>query len=146
MKSRRVLLIALAAGLFGCGGPFFIIPGGALDGPVAPVPDDVGFARDAGTIQLETRPTDPYSVNIVTMIVGDSLYISAGDTRTEWVAAMEEDPRVRVRIKGTIYEFRVHRVTDDAEMRAFAAEWTKNAWARDPLELEEVWVYRLARR
>ena len=143
--SRRFLLLALAL-LPACGGPFAVFSGGALAGPVRSNPESFAFARDAGTVQLETRPDDPYSVNIACAIVGDALYVSAGDNKSRWVENMEAEPAVRLRIRGDIYELNATRVTDDAEMRAFAAEWIKNSWARDPLTLDEVWVYRLDAR
>lgn len=130
----------------GCGGPFAVLPGGALNGPVEPTPESFAFARDAGTVQLETRPEDPYSVNIACAVVGDALYVSAGANKARWVENMEANPLVRLRIDGAIYELRARRVTDDAEMRAFADEWIKNSWARDPTKLSEVWVYQLGAR
>ena len=140
-------LIALALPLFwACGGPFAVFPGGALEGPVKPAPPSFTFAHDAGTIQLETGGQEPYSVNIACAVVGDRLYLSAGDTKTRWVENMEANPLVRLRINGEVYELRAERVTDDGEMRAFADEWTKNSWARDPTTLDEVWVYRMEAR
>ena len=137
-----LLLLAL-----GCSGPFAVFPGGELSGPVQPAPASFAFARDAGTVQLETRPDDPYSVNIACTVVGDALYVNAGDTRARWVENMEADPRVRMRIDGTIYELRAERVVDETEMKAFAGAWLeKGAWARDPTELDEAWVYRLEPR
>ena len=115
--------------LISCNGPFATIPGGALEGPVKPTPASFDFARDAGTVQLETQPDAPYSVNIACAVVDDGLFISAGDNRSRWVENMEANPLVRLRIEGAIYELRARRVTDLAEMRAFADEWTKNAWA-----------------
>jgi len=120
-----------------------VFPGGRLDGPVEAAPASFAFARDAGTIQLETRPEDPYSVNIACAVVGDALYVSAGDSKTRWVENMQQNPLVRMRIDGSIYELQAQRVTDDAEIDAFAEEWTKHSWARDPRELDEVWIYRM---
>jgi hypothetical protein len=146
MAFQRLLVLLCLLALAGCEGPTALFPGGALAGPVAPVPDGFEFARDAGTVQLETRPEDPYSVNIACSVVGGALYVSAGDNRAQWVENMEADPRVRMRIKGDIYELRAERVTDAAEMDAFAEEWLKNAWARDPRSYDEVFVYRLTAR
>jgi len=123
-----------------------VFPGGTLDGPVKAPPQSFGFARDAGTVQLETRPEDPYSVNIACAIVGDALYVSAGDNKSQWVENMEANPLVRMRIEGEIYELRARRVTDDDELNSFAEEWIKKAWARDPRDLDEAWVYRLEAR
>lgn len=146
MLLLRLLPLVCLPFLAACEGPTGFFSGGTLAGPVAPVPGSFEFARDAGTVQLETRPEDPYSVNIACSVVGDGLYISAGDNRSQWVENMEADPRVRMRIKGDIYELRAERVTDAAEMDAFAEEWLKNAWARDPRGYDEVFVYRLTAR
>lgn len=146
MRLRHLLVPSLVLGLLACEGPTGLLPGGALSGSVVPAPANFAFARDAGTVQLETRPADPYSVNIACAIVGDGLYISAGDNRSQWVENMEADPRVRMRIAGMIYELRAERVTEAAELDAFAEEWLKNAWARDPRGYDEVFVYRLVAR
>lgn len=147
MEPARLCLIAVTLlGLLACGGPLAVFPGGALDGPVTPTPASFDFARDAGTVQLETRPEDPYSVNIACAVVGESLYISAGDTRTTWVENMDADPRVRLRVKGNVYELQAQRVEDPDEMDAFAEVWTQFSWARDPRGLDQAFVYRLSPR
>ena len=103
--------------------------------------------RDGTTIQLETRPEAPYSVNVAAAIVGEGLYVNAGNTRTRWVQNIEATPLVRARIAGDVYELAARRVTDAKEMDFFAEVWTKNAWARDPRKLEgEVYVFALERR
>jgi hypothetical protein len=142
---RRSVVLCLPA-FWACSGPLAVFPGGALEGPVKPAPESFAFARDVGTIQLETRPEDPYSVNIACAVVGDALYVSAGDNKSQWVENMEANPIVRLRLEGEIYELKARRVTDDAEMRAFAAEWTKHSWARDPTTLDVAWVYRMEAR
>jgi hypothetical protein len=146
MISARTFVALASLMLWACGGPTALFPGGALSGPVRPVPESFEFARDAVTIQLESRPDDPYSVNIACAVVAGALYVSAGDNKSSWVENMEANPLVRMRINGDIYALHAHRVTDDAEMRAFADEWLKNSWARDPMQYDEVWVYRLAAR
>ena len=146
MPFKRTIFVLLTLALLGCGGPVAVFPGGTLAGPVKSTPQSFGFASDAGTIQLETRPEDPYSVNIACAVVGDTLYVSAGDNKSRWVENMEANPMVRLRIDGDVYELRAQRVTDDAEMRAFADEWTKHSWARDPTTLDEAWVYSMHAR
>ena len=56
-------LACLALPLVACG-PIGPVPGGALRGPVhAGSPPDWGRVAEVETIQLESRPTDPHSVN-----------------------------------------------------------------------------------
>lgn len=142
LSSAALLTVAL-----GCGGPTLIFPGGALEGEVHPAPSSWAFAADAGTIQLETRPEEPYSVNIVCVVVGEELYVSAGDNHSQWVENMEANPNVRARIEGKLYALRAERVTDEAEMAAFAVGWTdKVSFGRDPTELEVAFVFRLEPR
>ena len=145
MKTRiAALVLVLAAG---CSRPWLVIPGGKLDGTVKPTPESFAFAKNGATIQLETRPQDPYSVNVSSAIVDGSLYVSGGDTKTRWVENMIADPEVRARVAGDVYELRARRVEDPAELRAFAAAWlARSTFARDPLKFPEVWVYRLEPR
>lgn len=148
MNPRILSLWLAGVSLVGCGGPAFVMPGGPLSGAIKPVPRDFTFADSAGTIQLETNPTAPYSVNISCAVIAGTLYINAGDTRTSWVANIEDDPRVRVRISGDLYELQADRLTDPVVLDQFAEAWTRKHgwWARDPRKLDEVWIYRLSAR
>jgi len=146
VSPKSLLVVVL---FLGCsGGPLPFMAGGKLDGPVKPTPSSFAFAKDAGTIQLETRPEDPYSVNVAGAIVGDGLYVSAGDNRANWVEHIEVTPLVRARIEGDVYELKARRVTDAKEMDAFAEAWLGlGAWARDPRKLDgEPYVYQLGPR
>ena len=144
---RPTLVILLALAALACNGPTFVFPGGALDGEQKPVPSDWSFAGDYGTIQLETRPRDPYSVNIAYTVLDGRLYVNAGDTETRWVQNIAADPRVRMRLDGALYELRAERVTDPDEVAAFGSAWTSQSiFRRDPTALEEIWIYRLVRR
>ena len=146
MSPRHLPLVSLLLAV-ACSGPVGLLPGGALDGPEPPAPADWTFAGSAGTAQLETRPDEPYSVNLAYTILGGRLYVNAGDTETQWVENMSADPRVRLRVDGNVYALRAERVTDAAELDAFGAAWTSQSlFRRDPRKLEEVWVYRLVAR
>jgi hypothetical protein len=145
--SFRFLASALALAAFGCNGPTGLLPGGRLDGDTRPAPSDWAFAGDYGTMQLETRPEEPYSVNLAYTIVGGTLYVNAGDTETQWVKNIAEDPRVRLRMGRALYDLRAERVTDAAEIAAFAVAWTdQSMFRRDPTDLDRVWIYRLVFR
>ena len=146
MKNFKISFAIGLLGLAACSDPYAVFSGGELAGTVKPTPDSFEFARDAGTVQLETRPDDPYSVNIACAVVDRALYVSAGDNKSKWVENIEEDSLVRLRIKGDIYELRADRVRNSEEMDVFAEEWIKNSWARDPRKLDEAWVYRLESR
>ncbi len=139
------LLLILAT--FGCNGPFVLLPGGRLEGQLEKAPGDWAFAGDYGTVQLETRPEDPYSVNIAFTVIGQRLYINAGDTETQWVKNITANPQVRLRMDGVLYDLRAERITDTAEITAFSRAWTSQSmFRRDPAELDKVWIYSLVSR
>jgi hypothetical protein len=145
--SVRLFSLLLLLATIGCNGPFALLPGGKLDGEVKPAPSDWAFAGDYGTVQLETRPEEPYSVNVAYTVLEGRLYVNAGDTETQWVKNMTVSPLVRLRMDGVLYDLRAERVTDTAEISAFGKAWTSQSmFRRDPAELGEVWVYRLVSR
>jgi len=140
------LLFALST-LIGCSGPFLLLPGGELEGPVAETPDDWAFSDEVSTVQVETRPEDPYSINIWAVALGDSLYLHAGGNRTAWVENLEQDPRARVAIEGTLYEVAASRVEDPAEFARFADAYEQKYDVRPRNEnIDEIYVYRLGAR
>ena len=137
-----VLLLTLA-----CNGPLLVLPGGALDGEPKPAPADWSFAGDSGMAQLETRPSDPYSVNIAYTILAGQPYVNAGDTETQWAKNIAKNPDVRLRMDDALYELRAERVTDPEAVAAFAKAWTSQSmFRRDPTELDQVFLYRLVSR
>ena len=100
--------------------PFFVFPGGRLEGETAAPLDDWVFTRAIKTVQIETRPKDPYSVNIWIIEKGPSLYIHAGANRAEWVTHLESDPRIRVRIEETVYDMKAVPIREQEEFDIFA--------------------------
>lgn len=149
MSARAVLLIVslLAAPIAGCDGPFVLLPGGALEGAVAPAPASWALTDAVKTIQLETRPADPYSVNIWVVALGEHLYVHAGANRSAWVEHLEADPRVRVRVGGTIYELTAARVAEQAEFDRFSDAYERKYGRRPRNEnVAEAYLFRLAAR
>ena len=63
------------------------------------------------------------------------------------MANIEKDPLVRVRLQNKIYAARAIRVTSSEELNNFASVWTGlSVFQRDPMQFEEVWLYRLEAR
>lgn len=114
--TRIAAVIALSLVTFGCG-PLGPIPGGRLSGEVFSAPvSDWSFASAVETIQLETRPDDPYSVNIWFVSQGSRLWVaSGGGDESKWAQNLAADPRARLRIDGKVYERTAVRADDQAE-------------------------------
>lgn len=115
----RVDFLALAAAtLFGCGGPLLVFPGGELSGTeVAEPVADWSFADDT-FVDLETRPDDPYSVELNYILRGGELYIDPAEGK-RWLGHIREDPRVRVRFGDQIYRATAVLVGEPGELPDF---------------------------
>ena len=121
-RLRSWILLACVAGL-ACAGPLGPIPGGALSGAVAPAPESWDFTANVQTIQLETGPGRPHSVNVWCLGLGARLYVPTSmvmgpvdPLERTWVRNVDADGAVRVRIDGQIYAMRAVRVTDPQEL------------------------------
>jgi hypothetical protein len=150
----RAALGAVVAGAVLACGPVGPIPGGALRGDVVSKPvSDWSFTRDVEKVQVETRPSDPYSVNTWIYGEGDRLYLPTslilGDsepTEREWVRNVLEDDRVRVRIDGLIYELRAIRVTDAEELEDARTKLLAKYDVEPDDHSSAAWVFRLEPR
>ena len=143
MKAMLVLLLTLS--LAACSEPFIGIPGGELQGTLTKAPASWGEVPD--TVQLETRPSDPYSINIWAVSILGNLYVATtGDAN--WLAFIAADPRVRLRIDGKLYELLATRTTNAAEMaavaEAYAAKYDYSSMKDG--DLSEVRLFRLTPR
>jgi hypothetical protein len=117
MTRSLALSFALFASI-GCGGPFFVFPGGELSGEVVTEPvTDWSFVTDE-FVDLETRPSDPYSVELNYVVKDGALYIDPAEGR-RWLEHIREDPRVRVRFGGKIYLARAVLVGKPGELAGF---------------------------
>jgi hypothetical protein len=146
MKNVKTMLLVLICISSVGWGPFLVFPGGQLTGTVAEVPADWTFMSEVGTVELETRPDDPYSVNIWATGIADTLYIHAGANRARWVEQIEANPNVRVRIGRKIYLLKATRVREAAEFARFVIAYTEKYGSRPRNEnVDEVYLYRLRR-
>jgi len=101
-------------------GPVLGFAGGALSGTVEAPPDDWSFTDDWIVVEVEVRPDEPYSVNLLCAAVGDRLYVASGSgPDATWVKALAEDPEVRLRIDDRIYLLRATPVVEPAEIDAY---------------------------
>ncbi len=127
--------LVLAAG---CEEPFIVFAGGALSGEVVEPPEDWSSMDPMDTVQLETQPDDPYSINIWIASVGKDLYVATGDDGTNWTEHLAEDPMVRLRADDQIYELRARPVLDRAER----ARVSKAYVGKYDLDEDDNWVMR----
>lgn len=142
-----IAVVLLCLGTLACSAPFLLLPGGELEGQTAAAPADWSFSDDVSTVQIETNPEDPYSVNIWAAGVGSSLYLHAGGNRTTWVEHLEADPNIRVRVDDKIYELAGTRVKSTEEYKTFADAYEVKYGLRPLNEnIDEIYVIRLETR
>jgi hypothetical protein len=138
--------VVLGLVLTACG-PLVMIPGGELTGSVKPIPQNWKFSDAIDTVQLETRPGDPYSVNIWGVGLGEAFYVAAGDAESRWASFIAEDPRVRLKLNDDLYELNAVRVTDEAELDGFlTAVQRKYDFEVEPGQREKAAVFLLSPR
>ena len=94
-----VLVFLLTTLLVGCEGPLAYFPGGALQGTPMAVPDGWACTDEVDTIQFETNPAEPYSVNIWVVALGEHLYVHAGDNRKRKLGC------THAKVGGTVRQF-----------------------------------------
>ncbi len=118
IRISRGVLAGLVLFSFGCGGPLLVFPGGQLSGPVVTTPvGDWSFVRDS-FVDLETRPDDPYSVQLNYIVKDGKLYIDPAEGRS-WLDHIRADPRVRVRFSGKVYPLKAVLVGQPGELEGF---------------------------
>jgi hypothetical protein len=120
-RTLRLLAVALLPALLACGGPFLVIPGGELSGEVVTEPvEDWSFASDH-FVDLETRPDDPYSVELNYVVRDGSLYVDPAEGRV-WLDHLRADPRARVRFGARVYPVTALLVGRPGELEGFDAD------------------------
>jgi hypothetical protein len=145
---NRVLLTAVlifVTGTLACD-PIVMIPGGELSGTVTAVPASWDFTADIDTVQVETNPDDPYSVNVWGVGVGSDFYV-AGSKESRWTQNLVADSRVKLRIGDALYELNAigSDTGDDADVFLRAAQ-AKYDFEAEPDQRETSIVFRLEAR
>jgi hypothetical protein len=113
-------MLALLLMLGGCSEPFIVFPGKALSGEEREPPADWSALADIDTLQLETRPDDPYSINLWAVGIGPDLYVGTGAEGTRWSEYVQADPRVRFRVEDAVYALVAKPVFEAEERRRVA--------------------------
>jgi hypothetical protein len=113
-----VLLVFFAGALFTRSiDPFIGFPGGGLSGVATEKPDQWGPEAQAYTVQVETRPADPYSVNLWGVAIGPDYYVATSEVGTEWSRNLDADPNVRLKISDAVYALQAVKVSKANERK-----------------------------
>ncbi len=124
--------------------PFGTIPGKRLRGEeVTESIDDWSFAQQHRRVNVEVRPSDPYSVNAGYFVHERALYVSSSKSR--WAQLMLQNPNVRVRIGDKLYRVRATRMEGANLEQAQKAYSDKNP-RRTPEQVAERWFFRMDSR
>ena len=104
-------------------------PGTRLDGEVTRLPTSWEFTDATQEVHLETHPWYgiPFSVTTVLATDGTNLYLpsiyngpGAFPGTKYWNRVVQDNPLVRLRVAGKLYELEIHNITDPTEFdRAF---------------------------
>ena len=143
----RILILLSAFILVSCE-PMGPIPGGQLSGEVKVTPNDWSAFSGVELVQLETRPDDPYSLNIWGVGLGKDYYIaSGGGGESNWVDHILENSEVRLRIENNIFELKAVRITNEEELaqvlKRYKEKYDMEAQGEDAAQ---AWLFRLDRR
>ena len=142
--AAAILAVALTAGCE----PVFVFAGGELAGSERPMPANWDFTDDFDTVQIETRPGDPYSVNVWGVSANSSFYVAASDASDAfWARAIEAEPRVRLKIGDDIYRLIAKRTDDPQELAGVIDAYVdKYGGDRERSFVNDAWVFRLGSR
>jgi len=127
----KILSLSCILFLLGCG-PLGPVPGGELSGTVRTFPDNWASAHDIEIIQIETRPGNPYSVNIGAWPLGriSTSQRAKGPKRTG----------------SNIYALKAIRVENEAEQahvnELYAKKYALESEDADA-DTNEIWIFRL---
>lgn len=124
MNLRNTLIVAVFALALSIGllsirmfEPFIGFPGGALSGTEQQKPQDWSAADGLVTIQLETRPDDPYSVNLWGVGIGPDFYVATRPDGTTWSENIDANDNVRLRVADNVFSLKAISVSDPEERK-----------------------------
>ena len=108
-----VLVVVLAfIVLFGGAGPIAFVPGGVLWGETLEPAADWSFTDSIKEIQVQTHVGPlPWSVTTWVLSSEGELFLAAGSCNRIWTQRVLDDPDIRVRIDGAVYEMRARPAT-----------------------------------
>ena len=150
--------ILLAGGIYVrllAGGPVRFVPGGWLRGEVVPGPiGDWSFAREYHSVDVESRARLlPYSRGCWFMVHDDTFFLLLPSLFGDGLKLrLDEDPHVRLRLAGRIYEQIAVPHSGDDELAVLLSPFLRRQMA---VEIEgpvrrvsgglrpELWVYRM---
>jgi hypothetical protein len=145
IKVHKYLLVLSLLFVSACS--YIPFSGDKLEGTLTPVPDDWTDISRPEVIQLETQPSDPYSVKLWVIGLGPNLYVHAGANRATWVEHIEADPNVRILIGEALYNLRATRVVEPGEYELFATAYEAKYDRRPRNEnVQEIYLFRLQAR
>ncbi|MEE9282281.1 MAG: hypothetical protein V3V67_19125 [Myxococcota bacterium] len=147
---HRLIVLGLSVSLLGLG-PCARTPGSLLIGPVATeLPDDWSFVDELGTCTIETRPAFPHSVTVTCYSSEGELYVgSVQAAGKRWPQYVLDDPCVRYRAAGVIYELRATLVENSAERNQIFRARRGLGGRQVPPDLEapaHYWIFHLGPR
>ncbi len=156
MDSRLIYIVSiiLVFGVAACSGPVGPFAGGALSGePHSGPVSDWSFAADVETVQLETNPDSPHSVNTWIGVINGQAYIptslilgAENPQEREWVQNISANDTARLRIEGTVYNVRLQRVQADTEKEQ-ARQMLMIKYAEEATDHSNAaWIYRVISR
>ena len=94
-------------------------PGFSLSGQMAPFPEDWGFSNQHREIAIEvsTPYFIPHSITIWCVEVDGQLFVAAATPNQKlWPGWVADDPNIRLRVGGLIYETRLELLTAQASL------------------------------
>lgn len=113
----RLAMLVLVVFVAGCSGPFMGLPGGKLAGPEA-LFDVSAIPVESELLELETNPSEPYSVIIGFRRIDGQIFIDPTSER-RWYQYIAVNPNVRIRFDGSeLIHPAVAEVVEDATILA----------------------------